>query len=963
MIPNLAITTGCILALVVLVTQFLSKTGESNSAAPGSQAPSNPLILVLALFSGSGVLTAMATIEMAGRYGYSIILALIGFTLIFIFSPLIFFPIRRLSQIIRFATVVDFLTFRYRGKAVAVTACISLILIAIPLILAQFLAIKSVASFIFDNSLFSLPLLVFAVVLLSRHSIWSNGRHVFLVMAAAGLLIIPALGLAAWASIQAVFGTVGAMNIWVVESGQRLIVHRMESSYSLFAVFLTASFALPINFSILVSENITDRQASMTAWAYPLLVLLACIPVFPMLWSGIALQSSSPLQEYLFALPAAINQPFIASLGAASIILLSVALTCSLTIAVARVALNSILLPTKNLGQQANLSNWINQQHMLIVIGLLLMCALLSLIIKGRSITDLYLVGFSGLAQLTPGLLAVMYLPTVNRQGFIAGLSGGMAIWLLTIAIPALFGDWTWQIHWLDRPLVIGMQNWSLWALQALLLNLTLCVIFSRYARTDAEQRSFAAICLADNVYIPARVEIKQKSVSQLVDSLRLTLGDAAEDEVTAALESLSFKRSEIRPAALRQLRDNINASLNLRYGVLAATRVMEQSLPLAPSLNKEPDDIYLIESVLAIHGNRLTGIASELNKLRVHHREILDKLPIGIISIDQGGEILKWNSSIASYTGIDIESATGSYISDLAEPWRTAIAEFLDSGENSVDHRRLELAGNVRWYSMQKSVEQTLEGSNSDIILLIEDQTDSVALTQNSIDNERLASVGRLAAGVAHEIGNPVTGIACLAQNLQHETEPEQIADSVKHILLQTDRINRIVQSLIDFSRGEQSAGTSVQKVSLHKAANEAIQLLKLSTSEPQVQFICDIDEKVTIFGDYHQLIQILLNLLSNGRDASPTNSLVVVKAVAEPTQIRVTISDSGTGVEENIAGRIFEPFVTSKEPGQGTGLGLWIVFNLVKKMGAEIAIASPAENSDCGTTVTLCFPLSSTT
>ena len=69
----------------------------------------------------------------------------------------------------------------------------------------------------------------------------------------------------------------------------------------------------------------------------------------------------------------------------------------------------------------------------------------------------------------------------------------------------------------------------------------------------------------------------------------------------------------------------------------------------------------------------------------------------------------------------------------------------------------------------------------------------------------------------------------------------------------------------------------------------------------------------------------------------------------------------DSGTGVEENIAGRLFEPFVTSKEPGQGTGLGLWVVFNLVKKMGAEIAIASPAENSDCGTTVTLCFPLSS--
>jgi signal transduction histidine kinase len=85
------------------------------------------------------------------------------------------------------------------------------------------------------------------------------------------------------------------------------------------------------------------------------------------------------------------------------------------------------------------------------------------------------------------------------------------------------------------------------------------------------------------------------------------------------------------------------------------------------------------------------------------------------------------------------------------------------------------------------------------------------------------------------------------------------------------------------------------------------------------------------------------------------------MIKAVTELTQIRVTISDFGTGVEENISDRLFEPFVTSKEPGQGTGLGLWVVFNLVEKMGAEIAISSPAENSACGTTVTLFFPLSS--
>ena len=949
--PEIILSTVSILFAAGLATKLLAQRASSN----------NHLILVLALFSGTGVLLAMGSIEMAGRYGYSIILALIGFTLIFIFSPLIFLPIRRLSQIIRFATPVDFLTFRYRGKGVATATCISLIMIAIPLILAQLLAINSVVSFLVGQTVYSLPLLAIIVIFLNRHSIQVGvANHLSWIMAAAGLLLIPALGLAAWTSIHSVFGSITQMNDWVVTSGQRFIVQRMDSSYSLLTIFLTASFALPINFSILVSENISDRQASTTAWAYPLLVLLACIPVFPMLWSGIAMQSSSPLQEYLFALPALTQNPVIAGLGAACIILLAVALICSLTLTVSKVTLNSFVLPDKDLAKQQTLGSWINNRQMIIAATLLVTCLLLSLVVKGRSITDFYLVGLSGLAQLTPGMLAVIYIPKANRLGFIVGLTAGMSLWLITLAIPLLFGDWGLFVPWLDEKLYFGMQNWNIWAIEALLLNITLSIIFSVYGKMSDEENYYAAVCMADNIYIPARVEISQKSVGELHKSLRSVLGDAAENEIMRALQATDYNYGEIRPAALRKIRDSINASLNLRYGVLCASRIMQQSIPVKLGINKEPDDIYLIESMLAIHGNRLTGIASELNKLRVHHREILDNLPIGIISTDQTGEVLKWNATIAQYTSISAETATGGFINDLSEPWRSAIGSFVKSGESNIDNLRLELNGQVRWFSLQKSVEQNIEGA-TDIVLLIEDQTQSVALTQNSIDNERLASVGRLAAGVAHEIGNPVTGIACLAQNLQHETEPDQIAQSAQHILSQTERINLIVQSLIDFSRGDQKAHKPAQPVNLYDAANEAIQLLALSNPAPTVEFVCDIDNQLVILGDYHQLIQVFLNLLSNGRDASPMGGQIIIKAIPEAGQIRVTISDSGTGIKEDIAGRLFEPFVTSKEPGQGTGLGLWVVFNLVQRLGAEVSISSPAENSQCGTTVTLRFPLSS--
>jgi signal transduction histidine kinase len=110
-------------------------------------------------------------------------------------------------------------------------------------------------------------------------------------------------------------------------------------------------------------------------------------------------------------------------------------------------------------------------------------------------------------------------------------------------------------------------------------------------------------------------------------------------------------------------------------------------------------------------------------------------------------------------------------------------------------------------------------------------------------------------------------------------------------------------------------------------------------------------------VLGDYHQLVQIFLNLLSNSRDASPLSSQVTIIAKRDSQNIRVTVNDSGTGIDQGLQSQLYEPFVTTKEPGQGTGLGLWIVFKLIKGLGADISISSPAENSTCGTTVALNF------
>ena len=952
--PEVLLSCLAVIVLGLFASKWLLRRAQGNR---------KDLALNLGLLSGTGVLMAMGSIEMAGRYGYSIILALVAFSLVFVISPLIFAPIHRLNGVIRFATSIDFLTFRFRGRTVAIVACISLTVATVPLILAQITAIESVADYLFGSPSKLLILLSITGILISLNlfSIQLNSENnLGWIMTTAGLLLLPALGLSAWTSIQAVFGSLAEMNTWVIDSGQRNIVQRMDASYSLFIIFLAASFASPINFRLLVADNISERQTDMTSWAYPLLVLLACIPVFPLLWSGISLQSLSPLQEYLFSLPSLTNQPLISGLGAACITMLAISFACSLIVISSKILINSCLLPTKDLHQQPQLTVWLKRRQLLIATGMVVFCVALSLTGKGRSITDYYLAGFAGLAQLTPGMLAATYLPGVNRRGFLAGLIAGMLLWLITIALPLLFGDWTWQLPMSDKTIQVGMQNWSIWAIEALLVNITLCTVFSVFSVMDSEQKTFASLCMVDNVYIPARIEIAQKSVDEITTNLRLSLGDDADNEVLQALETLGLQYDEVRPAALRQLRDTINASLNMRFGVLAANRIMEKSLPVTIPNANDPDDIYLIESMLAIHGDRLTGIASELNKLRMHHREIIDNLPIGVISVDPNGEVVKWNSTIARYTGLDSDMITGSSISELPQPWGPAITNFIASDANMLDDLQLEIQGEVRWFSLQRSARQI--NPDTDIVVLVEEHTSAVNLIQQSIDNERLASVGRLAAGVAHEIGNPVTGIACLAQNLQHETDSNEIEYTAEQILSQTQRINRIVQSLLSFSRGGNPVAATKQTIYLQHAAKEAINLLTMSASQIEVTFSTEIDDELAITGDYHHLIQIFLNLLSNSRDASPAGGVISIKANRTDHQVELKISDEGSGIDDKVKGHLFEPFVTNKDPGSGTGLGLWVVINLVNSMGGDISIVSPAENSQHGTTATISFPLSST-
>ena len=234
-------------------------------------------------------------------------------------------------------------------------------------------------------------------------------------------------------------------------------------------------------------------------------------------------------------------------------------------------------------------------------------------------------------------------------------------------------------------------------------------------------------------------------------------------------------------------------------------------------------------------------------------------------------------------------------------------------------------------------------------MVLLVEDLSDLQELENRLAHSERLASIGRLAAGVAHEIGNPVTGIASVTQNLMAEDDEEYLQahlnNHLEEVLNQTRRITTIIQSLSSFSRSGNYLKPPRKPVPLKSCVDEAIHLVTLSHRAKRQSIVNDCSEEHIISGDQQQLIQVFVNLVNNASDASNDEDTIYIRSKKHADDIIIEVVDQGSGINEEDKKRLFEPFFTTKSAGEGMGLGLSIVYNIIHDHGGEIKVADNIE------------------
>jgi PAS domain S-box-containing protein len=358
---------------------------------------------------------------------------------------------------------------------------------------------------------------------------------------------------------------------------------------------------------------------------------------------------------------------------------------------------------------------------------------------------------------------------------------------------------------------------------------------------------------------------------------------------------------------------------------------------------------------------------ASELDRLHAFNENILESLDDGLLVIGPGDNVIRWNASLERLYGVRRSSALGRHIEHLfdghvVELLRAARREHpdgktmfrvpLQARGDRQGHALLVNVTTVPLQSMAALAASVSSGSSSvssatlapsvssATIVILEDITERTQMEEQLRISEKMASLGLLAAGVAHEVNTPLTGISSYTQMLLESADPaDPRTPLLEKIEKQTFRAARIVNGLLNLSRPNAADASERTVVDLNEVIGDVISLLEHQFEKGSVKIRRELhDAPVNVIAYEFKLQQVFLNLFLNARDAMPSGGWLTVSTRLDGTEAVAEVADTGNGIAPEHLARIYDPFFTTKPMGQGTGLGLSITYGIVREHEATI-------------------------
>jgi PAS domain S-box-containing protein len=359
---------------------------------------------------------------------------------------------------------------------------------------------------------------------------------------------------------------------------------------------------------------------------------------------------------------------------------------------------------------------------------------------------------------------------------------------------------------------------------------------------------------------------------------------------------------------------------------------------------------------------------AAELELLKEFNESIVESINVGLLTVDAAGGVTACNTALEQMLGLHRDEAVGQQVEDLfAEDFAETLRQALGGAGwelselrniyklHTATRRGRTLILNVALAPLKRADSNEHTGA----LVVLEDVTGRVRLEEQLQQREKLSSIGLLAAGVAHEINTPLTGVSSYTQMLLGmlaETDPKHAL--LQKIRRQTDRATGIVSNLLNFSRT--GGATDFAEVNLNRVLEDTLQLLEPQLRHSQVELRREYAEDLPpVYGNAGKLQQVFTNLLLNARDALPDGGAVRLRTVCDDDEaVTIEVADDGIGIAPENVARIYDPFFTTKGVGRGTGLGLAVSYGIVQEHSGHITVESAPGR---GTTFRISLPTTS--
>jgi len=936
---------------------FLIATATDRHWIPASVAR-HPIVYTLSLGVYATSWSFYGSVGFAEREGFNFLTIYLGTTLAFVASPILLRPILKLTETYRLASLADLFAFRYHSQAAGILVTLFILTGTLPYMSLQIQAVTSTLQIMTHDSEhtfiafgFCSTIALFSMLFGARH-ISLREKHRGMVVAIAFESLVKLIALLT-VGLFAVFGIFGGFS----ELNQFLLLHP-EAKAALFQpihegpwatlmlLSFAAAFLLPRQFHMIFVESIDHKNIDTASWAFPLFLLLLNLSIPPILWAGQSLELSMPADFYVLGITLGTDSAilplltFIGGISAAS------AMIIVTTLALATMCMNNLVLPASfppRLSSGTNMYQWLLWGRRLVI--LLIIAGgygFYLLQLRNQGLAGLGLISFVAVAQCLPGIAGLLYWQRASKSGFIAGLVVGGSIWAVTLLIPLFERAGIIDTSILNlRQFAMNTTDSALWSL---IFNSLAFVIFSLLRPQQEEEREVANACFREGFLVPEG-SVRATSIAEFEQQLTTIIGaDIARSEIDRALADLGFAESSIDQNALTMLRAQIDRNLSGLVGPVLSRMIVNEHLQIDRATKSAlADTIQFVEHSQEKTRSELKGVSSKLDSLRRFHFQVLQDLPLGVVSLSDDLQIVSWNKALSKITGIDQENVVGTSLEQLEEPWKDMLVSFVDSENFHIRKLKVNFNGELLILNLFKAVVSHNLESDSGIAILIEDSSKRYSLEEKLAHSERLASIGQLATGVAHEIGNPVTGIACLAQDIQADIDsPETIKSGLRQILTQTERITNIVGSLVDFSHVDAPLDQPTEVFALRDIIVEAVKLVSLSHDAKNLNYENQCDAEIKVQGFPQKLVQVFVNLLTNATDASSQGQSINISAELKQNKVLIRVRDFGEGIADEHIQKLFEPFFTTKRVGEGTGLGLSLIYSIIKEHGGSISVES---------------------